>query len=244
MTKKATNIPQGTLYTIARTAWGFATEALPSFAAFSGRYTPAAIAAALAAIHTAEQLPDYQARTTATQVHRIQLHQLMRHATATWQLLKRYIATAYPTDQLHIHYAAAGEQHYRAAAQQSWTHLASLMQAGKQFLDTHQAQLLAHNSMPLSFIATYHAVAAQVLAKQGQLVHSRQQSPRDTAAKTAANNQVATTLSILLADAKIIFKSDPILRQRFTLSHLRALLHPTHQPHSSTTAPILGTTTE
>lgn len=231
---KASNLAQSKLYGCARRAWQSCERYQSSFIALRACYTPAYIAHQLAVVAAAQKLPDFQARTAETEARRIELIHYMRHATAHWQQLKRYISTSFPADMQHIMYGAAGEQYYRAAALKSWVKLASLMQAGHLFITKHQAQLAANNNMPASFVADFAAITTELHQKLDVFRHGRQTDHRNTADKIAANNHVAAQLSILLADAKVVFRNDDVVRQFFTLNYLRHSVHHTVENTNNT----------
>jgi hypothetical protein len=80
--------------------------------------------------------------------------------------------------------------------------------------------------MPATFVADFAATTAEVQEQVAVFIHGRQTDQKNTAAKIAANNEVAMQLSILLADAKVVFRNDAVRRQFFTLSYLRRALQP------------------
>ena len=87
---------QPELYAVARTGWASYVANIPAFGAYRGYYNAAYGTAAVAAIATAEALPDAQARYANTEVYRTELVAIADDCLARWQTLKRYILTSFP----------------------------------------------------------------------------------------------------------------------------------------------------
>ena len=99
MAKANYNCTEQELYTICETAWNSCSQYLIRFTPFKPKYTPTFIAAKLAAVLAARNLPDEQQRNALYETANVNLRKEGRKACDKWQALKRYIADAFPADQ-------------------------------------------------------------------------------------------------------------------------------------------------
>lgn len=224
------------LYAIARTGWAAYQQQLSHFAAYRGYYNAAFAHAALAAINSAEQLPDVQARYANTEVYRTQLKELANNCLAHWQSLKRYASSSFPPAALKARLEEAGALRYRKARNYNWEEIRMMNISATQFIATHQAALLAGNNMPPIFETKYTTANAAFAAKLELFIRSEQQAIVETKLKNQANNAVYHSLINMFKDGQEIFRGQEAIRRQFVFDKVLALIAQQHQSPQNNTA--------
>ncbi len=181
---------QSELYTAARLGWQSCQQHLVDFADFKARYTSAYIEAQLLKVETAAGLLSKQARTEASESLRVALVNEAETALGYWQRLKRYIADAYSADLQAIKLDAAGAEYYTKASQQNWDFLMALLQAGLNFIEGHEAELMANENMPAHFLVRFKDLKLSCAKLHQQFLDSSETANIQTQEKIAANNEV------------------------------------------------------
>lgn len=215
---------QAELYTICLMAWDSCTAHLTDFTAFSAGYTSASVLARKAQIASAKALPDYQARNSQAETLRVGLLTVNDSCCSLWQKLKRYITYAYASNLWQINYDAAGMEYYATASNYNWDSTEQLMNAGKAFITANSAALLANANMPATFSATFSAATLDFTTKHQAYLQEREDVRIDTQTKVLANNQIYTNLVAMLADGKLIYDTNPAIRNEFTLTTLMSIV--------------------
>jgi hypothetical protein len=164
----------------ARTMWNSCSAKQTTFFGFSERYTPAYITAKQTAINDAENLPNEQQRQEAESTARIQLVDINLTGTANWQLLKRYIAKAYPANLHQTKWNAAGMADYENAAHENWASSKALMRLANQFITDNLTTLTANTNMPAAFQTTFSASKTAFDNKLTQFTAAEQANKRSS----------------------------------------------------------------
>lgn len=224
------------LYAVARAGWASYQRQLSHFAAYRGYYDAAFGHAALAAIDSAEQLPDVQARYANTEVYRIELKELANDCLAHWQSLKRYASSSFPPAALKARLEEAGALRNRKARNYNWEEIRMMNISATQFIATHQAALLAGNNMPPIFEAKYNTANNAFADKLELFIRSEQQAIVETKFKTNANNAVYHSLINMFKDGQQIFRHQPAIRRQFIYDKVLALIAQQHQHPQNNTA--------
>jgi len=200
------NSTQAELYAICYLGWNIAKTNQPQLAIDYPEYTIAYINTKIAAITSAEELPDFQYRDLATETAHITLLQLGAKAVAQWRLLARYITRAFQSNKPLIkpNIEAAGQQYLEKASKENpnWEDLKRLLVDGKKYLTDNAAILTP--VMPATFAATFNTEKTTfdnqyILFLQGEF-----EAPAATYNKVSANNSIYDDLLLFIDDAKEI----------------------------------------
>jgi hypothetical protein len=206
---------QSELYIAARLGWHSCRQHLAAFSDFKARYTEAYIDAQLLKVEAAANLLTKQARTEASETFHVALRTEAETALAFWQRLKRYIIEAYPADLQTIKLEAAGAPYYTKASQNNWDFLMALLQAGLNFIETHEAELTANENMPAHFLPRFKDLKLNCVSLHQQFLNSSETANIQTQEKITANNDVYTNLMNMFLDGQEIFKKNDAVQKQF-----------------------------
>jgi hypothetical protein len=214
------NCTQQELYTILETGWNNCLKQQTRFAAFKAKYTTPFINTALTNISKASELPDEQTRNEASETARILLSQTNTDCLNNWQLLKRYIADAYPKDLQKSKLEAAGQTYYLKASQENWDATNAILISGQNFISNNLTDLTANDNMPPAFQTqftntrtTFNTQHAAFLAAEENTVVAAEQ-------KILANNSIFEEGMKMLLDGQEIFKNEEALLKQFIFAEL------------------------
>jgi hypothetical protein len=210
--------PQADFIVVAGTGYDSLEEYLADFTDFSPAYDQGWLDAARSELTVAAELPDEDARRATSELIRVDLAELNLKCCESWQRLKRYISKAFPENIVAIKLAAAGQNNYRAAANESWPYTKSLLISAANFMTANLTALTANNIMPPGFPAQMNALAALFNAKLSAYESAKEAIPVATELKVAALNKVFQRLMPMLLDGQEIFKNQEAIRQQFTYS--------------------------
>ena len=149
-----------------------------------------------------------QARTEASESLRVALVNEAETALAFWQRLKRYVIEAYPADLQTIKLEAAGAPYYAKAGHQNWDFLMALLQAGLNFIETHEAELMANENMPAHFLPRFKDLKLNCVSLHQRFLNSSETANIQTQEKIMANNEVYNNLINMFLDGQEIFKKN------------------------------------
>lgn len=218
------NCGQQVLYIAARVGWNNCSANLPAFSNFKTNYDEAFISSRMAEILAAERLPDKAQRTEDSRTARIELLNQASECLHYWRRLKRYITKAYPANLLAIKLSAAGQSHYRKAANDNWLSAQRLILDGNAFVIDHKEELITYGHMPQSFILGFATAKAAFDQLHQQFIGASQNNGLSTQTKINTNNEVYNQLMNMLLDGQEIFKGQEALRKSFTLQQLLLII--------------------
>jgi hypothetical protein len=211
---------QQALYAICRSGWASCTTYLADFAAFSPMYTAPMIADMIADIDAAEAIGDEEQRTEDSRTLRVNLKNKATEGMEQWQRLKRYITKAYPADQLEIKLDAAGQSHYRKAAQDDWGAVSRLLTDGVAFATANTADLTTGNNMPATFTAAFNTIKTDYDALYASYITASQTDEVETQTKIEANNSIHASVMAMFLDGQEIFKKNEAVKKLFTFDQV------------------------
>jgi hypothetical protein len=222
--KAAYPMRQIDLYTIARMVWHSTGTFLSDFTDYRTTYDAPLVALQLAAINSAQALPDFQARNAAAETKRNELEQTIKPPILNaWQKLKRYISYTTPEMDQKAEWESAGYNYYPEAAASNWDALAQLCQSAQNYL-TSNLLALTTAGMPATFQTQFDTLATQFTVAHEAFLTLRQSAYIATEQKIKANNQVYQALSNVVADAKLIFIESPATLKQFTIADLTDMI--------------------
>ena len=217
---KKYNCSQQSLYAVCRSGWSSCSTYLAQFTAFSPLYDAPFITARVAEINAAEALPDAEQRTEDSRSLRVDLKNAATTGMELWQRLKRYIIKAYPADQVEIKLDAAGQSHYRRAAQDDWGAVGRLLLDGEAFITANTADLTAGNNMPPTFGTTFNAAKSGYDTTHQTYITATQSDEVETQTKLTANNAIHAAVMAMFLDGQEIFKKDEAVKKLFTFDQV------------------------
>ena len=209
------NSPVLIMYAIALAIWNNFVTYLSFFTAFDASYTAATAASAIKAIDAARLLPDASARRAISKKIRKLLRTAGKGCCNQFQVLLTYIEKSFPDDEIEAMKQLAGYASYKKASAGNLTQIAALNTAAATFLTDNSKALIA-GGMPATFADTFTTTIAGFDELNSSYGVAIQKEREETNAKTAANNEVYTTLTRLIKDAKSIFINDATTRAFFT----------------------------
>ena len=213
---------QQSLYTVAAVVWANYNSNLASFTTFKSKYTAAMATAALAALAAAKLLPNEQARGSVPELVRIALLPLGATCLANQRMLKSYIEDAFPAS-VSTQLASAGNNSYRAAYNEGWEEMNTMITDGNLFIANNTVALeMTGTNMPAAFVTTYTSGKTAFETIYNNYLLTAQATSGNTNTKMKANNAVYTSLRSMLDDGKLIFEADKTRKALFTFSNVLA----------------------
>jgi hypothetical protein len=160
--------------------------------AFKSKLTPAYCDAQILLIDQADALPDEATRASIhAQIHE-ELVDAGKGCTSKWQGLKIYVNGAYETrEQRETQYNGAGWQHYELAANETWSSVEALMNAGNTYITNNLETLKGEDedNMPDSFPDAFQAAFELFQSKWAAFTLSQQQGSLGAADKITKINK-------------------------------------------------------
>lgn len=216
---------QQDFYSAARTIWSFFMMFLPDFTAHKARYKAATATDALAALDTAERMPDEKRRNDPSESARQELVEMMPTCTGLFITLKTYIDGAYAANMRIIKYEAAGQEYFTEATRQNWTSVSALYMSMMLFIADNTATLTANENMPAGFEATVTTAAGRFNAKYSEY-KLKAETGVATAAKVNANNACYESLKAMIKDGKAIYRENAEMLELFNFSRVVEAINP------------------
>lgn len=220
MAKQTYNCTEQELYTICETGWNSCSQYLPQFTAFKPKYVPAFVVAKLASVEVARKMPDEQQRNEAYETASVNLKKQGRMCCDKWQMLKRYIADAFPADEQKAMLESAGFNYYDKAGNNNWDSVKGLITSGSTFINAKLAILMANDNMPLTFQAEFDVEKADFEILHQQFIQAEEASRVGQGIKMNANNAIHADLMSMLLDGQEIFKKEEALLKQFVFAEL------------------------
>ena len=212
---------QQELYAAANLGWQNYLDNVGDFTAHKAKYTPQLANDALAALLAAKNIPDAETRGSVPEALRIQLEQAGDVCLNNWQILKSYIADAFPEELQKVMLEAAGAKYYRKARNEGWTEMESLLSTAVQFMsDNEDALSQSGNNMPAAFPTKFSTDKTTFETAYASFIAAEQGSEGGTTTKIAANNACYDTLAKMLADGQVIYRKDEAKRPLFVFDTL------------------------
>ena len=212
---------QQEFYTAANLAWQNYQTNLADFTAFKGKYTIEFGTEAVADLLVAKNIPDAQSRSSVPESLRIEMAATAGLCLHNFQMLKSYIADAFPEGQQKTMLEAAGSKFYLKASNESWTAMQSMLDAGAQFITDHATELSqGGNNMPATFASKFNLDKTTFQTNYAAFIAAEQGSAGGTNDKITANNACYDTLIKMLADGQVIYKNDEAKKALFVFDAL------------------------
>jgi hypothetical protein len=220
------NCSEPELYAGLDMAWDSQEEYEPAFTIENTKYTAGLATTQKAAIQAARDLPDGQARYANSEDLRVTLGEVLQVGLGKWNSLDGYIKKAFKGEHYKNRIEEAGKQYYAGAYQNNWEVGKSLFQAGKLFLNTHNAVLLATGGMPTTFAGSFDTTRILYETTYANFMIARQQAQEQTDVKVLANNAIYQDGREMMEDGKHIFRMAPSTRERFIWERIMELVSP------------------
>ena len=231
---------QAELYAICTIGWQSYTENQPDFENFNTKYTTQFGIDSIAAVESAKNLPDFQARNQETETAYILMGQTATLALTKWRSLRSYIKSSFPATLQKPKIEAAGEDHYNKALNRNWAET-ELMLTSAINLVTQNAAQLTTGGMPAAFPTQLSDLHTEFMDYYATFTDSGQDEHEGTDAKIIANNDIYAQLLRMFEDGQIIYEDDAAKRERFIFARVKELI--TNNPGPGT-GPVASDTIE
>jgi hypothetical protein len=215
------NCTQSELYAVCRITWNSYAENQTDFESLNTNYTVVAGTDALAAIDTAEALPDVQARGSIPENLRISLSNAAITARFEWKKLISHIHHSFPEQNHKALEEEAGSLMYDKAANNNWEVLTTMLTAGSNFITAHSAAL-ATGGMPPTYPAAYEAARSAYNVLYIQFTDAKHDLKEGTDEKLIANNNIFKVVRLMLDDGQLIYLTNPAKFDRFVWDSILA----------------------
>ncbi len=229
------------LYTICTTGWKSCEQYLVNFTAFKAKYKPTLITDRLAAVIAASELPDEQQRNATYETANINLKKQGRACCDKWQMLKRYIADAFPADEQKPMLEAAGFNYYDKAASNNWDSVKGLNTSGSTFIAAKLSELTANENMPPAFQLEFDSEKTQFDKTHQAFIQAEEEAHVGQDDKVKANNAIYADLISMLLDGQEIFKNEEPIYKQFVFAELLYLASGTGTAGFKGRVTIVGT---
>ncbi len=218
------------LYTVCRLAWQNCLNNVAVFAARKGFYNAAYIAARMAEIDAAENLPDEQARDDAHETLRIQLKVKAGICREYWNYLERYIVSAYVKAERKPKTEAAGKDQYDLGGESDWDMIALMMSNAYQFILDNSAVLAINletgtpDNMPAGFAAEFLGIKNDFDTAHLAFLQAEEGAQTGTQTKSDANDLIYEKMRLMMDDGVAYFKNNAAVKKQFVLVNLLELV--------------------
>jgi hypothetical protein len=217
---------QAELYSGLNSAWNSQAERETEFEAENTEYTPGISVTRKASIQAAKAMPDGQARYADSETFRLDMEDLLDENLGKWNSLEGYIKKAFKGSHFKPRIEEAGKNYYETAANQNWEDVGLLMEAGKNFIGTHSAVLIASGGMPVGFELAYNNKKSAFDTLYEQYKTAREDAQEQTDAKLNANNAIFKEGREMMDDGKHIFRKSASIRERFIWERILSMISP------------------
>lgn len=217
---------QAELYAICSIGWQSYDENLPDFSDFSSKYDAQFSINAKAAIESAKQLPDFQARNEPSETSYTEMVKTVNTCNRNFRKLRRHITNAFNKDVVKGKIEAAGEEHYKKSMNRNWAETELMLTSATTFITDNNAALTA-GGMPAQFVTDFATARTAFFGYYGTFTDSEQDEVEGTDEKVIANNGIYDTLMGMFEDGQVIYEEDAAKRARFTFSRVWALISST-----------------
>ncbi len=211
---------QQELYLAVPLAWALCRKNLSRFSKLKGFYTEGYINDRLAEVEVAKAIPNYKTRKDEPSLNRVYLDEAIVACCDHFLMLKSLIASAYRVDLLEGRYDAAGSTYFAKAEQGNEGAMNDLNDSALKFVQNNEADLKANNNMSATFLADYNEVVEQYKTYRLAYTESSSTASDLTKDNTEANHNLYKMMMAMLADAKVIFRREPELRDQFTFTNV------------------------
>lgn len=219
---------QSELYAGLDIVWNSQAQREAEFEAENTNYTPGLSVTRKAAIEAARALPDGNARYAESRILHIEMENKWEVAIGKWNSLSGYIEDGWDKEFVPTRLSEAGKAFYEAAAAKDWEKAKELLKEGKNFIDTHEAKLLADGGMPATFKLAFNTAKTDFETKYSAFMAAREDAQEQTDAKILANNAIYADGVEMMKVGKRIFKKNASVRERFTWTSVLAMVDPKH----------------
>lgn len=218
------NCTQTELYAICRLGWKLCKNKQGDIVLVYTDYTIPYIDGKVAAIKSAEDLPDFQSRDLLPESSHIILKQYAEPAILKWKFLERYITRAFQNnkDLIKPNLEAAGKDYYEAATRENpnWEDLSQMLLSGQKYITDHGGLL---TSMPATFPADYASSKTDYDTKYDEFTEAEATTPEKTREKLEANNGIFDDLMLMLGDINAVAPTADLQRE-FTFTYLKGII--------------------
>lgn len=218
--KNSFKCTQQELYLAVPLAWALCRKHLSRFAKFYGYYTEGYVTDRIAEVAVAKAIPSYYMRKDEPNTKRVFLDEAIVDCCHYFLLLKSFISKTYRAEMLENKYKAAGTTYFEKAEQGNEGALNDLNDLAIKFITANEADLKADNKMTDTFLAEYQAVVAVYNTHRAAYKESSTTASSQTQDNTEANENLYKTMMAMFADAQIIFRKEPEIRNQFTFTNI------------------------
>lgn len=215
---------QQELYTVCRLAWSSCNDYLSIFNDFKTSYTPQLVQQKLQEINAAAILPDVQARNAKSEILRIELVMLLPQCLQDFNILKRYIVSAYSSLLQKANIDAAGQKYYSKAAAFNWESVQGLLQNAISFVVHNDVALSVNNNMPATFLGRLQQKQTEFNRLYQAFLSAITDEQLATEQKIVANNGIYASLINMLADGQVLFSHQAAICKQFIFTYLIGLV--------------------
>ncbi len=218
--KNLFNCTQQELYLALPLAWALCHKNLSRFAKLKGFYTEGYVNDRLAEIAAAKAIPNYKTRKDEPNTYRVSLDEATEDCCHYFVMLKSLIGSAFRPELLEVKYDAAGSAFFNKAEQGNEGAMNDLNDTAIQFIQKNEADLKANNNMQDTFLTDYQAVVAHYNTQRKAYNESAKMATGLTKDNSEANNNIYKMMMAMMADARVIFRKEPVLRDQFTFTNV------------------------
>jgi hypothetical protein len=217
---------QQVLYLATDTIIANVRKRLDQFHEFKNLYTETFLQSVEQKRTNAMMLADEAARTYGHESVRAELVLVAAVCLKRFRSLKRYIATAYPSNPSQA-LNSAGWGYYTDASNQSWADVSSLCEASIKFIGEHLSELTAGNNMPVGFQQMF-IDSFDIYTTTFKLFDQRLQAARTgTESKLVANNDLYhTVMDYFCLDGQNIFEDSFAISREYSYEAVSEMLAP------------------
>ncbi len=206
---------QRELYAVCISGWESCNQNIEKFTSFRPLYTAAYVESQLQAVNAANALPHRDKRSAKQELARTELKNKLSQCHDAWKKLKLALPSLFPADQLEAHYRDMGQRFYTDSLKLKWEACTGLMDSALLFVEEHAVALQASPRLGPSFVADFKLLTEELRIQLNKYVGKMKDEGKSADGKLNASNLLYTDLMEMFADARIIFKNDPISLKNF-----------------------------
>jgi len=206
---------QRELYAVCASGWESCNQNLEKFTSFRPLYTSAFIEAKLKEIADVSALPHRSKRSAKQDLARTELKNKLTECHDAWKKLKLAVPALWPADQHEAHYKDMGRAFYRDSLKMKWEACTGLMDSALSFVQEHAALLQGSERLGPQFVDDFKLLTESLRLQLQKYVSKLKDEGQGADEKVQGCNAIHKELMLMFADAKIIFKNDPVKLKNF-----------------------------
>lgn len=207
---------QRELFAVCYAGWESCRQNLADFAKFRPVYSDGYLSDRLKEVAAVSEMPDRHGRSYKQDITRIELKDAHANCLDAWKKLKLAITSIWPENKHEAAFKGIGQDLYADSARMRWESCTAMLDRALAFLTDNAETVAASNMLGPNFTEEFKALADGFKTQLQKYVARLNEESELADAKLQACNKLYKDLLLMFADARIIFKNNPVKLKRFS----------------------------